>query len=156
MVNWPFAVGTAIGVQSFKCYHLRENNLLEAVRQGYINCGLATITAAGIAYLAAPRWLFIYPLLILIPLNTGYLSSPELLFCCIFTVLHSLCLAFTMQKEQRSNFEGQVSQFAIPVSCFCQRFTFMCLLHGAYYNLIAGGVASSSAGTQTVQWPEAG
>jgi len=98
-----------IGVQSFKCYHLRENNLLEAVRQGYINCGLATITVAGIAHLAAPRWLFIYPLLILIPLNTGYLSSPELLLCCIYTVLQSLCLAFTMQKEQRSNFEGQVT-----------------------------------------------
>ena len=80
---------------------------------GYVTCGIASSSVANLAYLAAPWWLFVPPLIYLVPMNTGYLSKPELVLCCFFTVTYALSMAIIVEKEQRNGFEVQVAQPAV-------------------------------------------
>ena len=102
--------GPAIAITSVNYHTLIDfPSPTSALILGWVTSANSTTTYLVLGYAAAPSYMFILPLVHLIPMNTSpYLSSPGLTVYSFSTILLSIYLARHEQMEQRLSFQGQV------------------------------------------------
>ena len=70
---------------------------------------ISIISAYMLGYVAAPSYMFILPMVHLVPMNTSpYLSSPGLTAYSVASFVQTVWIARQDQMEQRNTFERQV------------------------------------------------
>ena len=105
-----FVGWTAIVITSVK-YHtpVEFSNLSEAVMLSWTTGSISIISAYMLGYVAAPSYMFILPMVHLVPMNTSpYLSSPGLTAYSVASFVQTVWIARQDQMEQRNTFERQV------------------------------------------------